>query len=184
MIEYQLHNNFQTGEIMKGIMHLILLAIICIAMDCTSKPLSFVNRIQESLPDNWECMVEDQDGQKGHPHGLDEPLFRMDFTNYNAYFDADKRLGMHPVIQLYFYDIDSKLHIMQIVREQSLYSWDIPIYFGETEEYVIVTSPSYVNHGVFTEEAKNAIRPMWNVLRMYIECKEDELVEQLVQQDS
>jgi hypothetical protein len=44
-------------------------------------------------------------------------------------------------------------------------------------EYVIVTSPSYVNHGVFTERAKNAIRPMWNVLRIYIECKEDEFAE-------
>jgi len=70
---------------------------------------------------------------------------------------------------------------MKVIGEQSLYSWDIPIYFGETEEYIVVTSPAYVNHGVFTEEAKNTIRPIWNALRIHIECKEDELIEQLVQ---
>ncbi len=166
---------------MKRIMHLALLIIVLIAMCCTSKPISFVNRMQGSLPDGWECTIVDQDGQKGHPQGLDEPLFRADFINPNVLFDADRREGLNPTIQLYFYDIDSKIHIMKVIAEQGLYSWDIPIYFGETDEYIVVTSPSYVNHGVFTEAAKNTIRPMWNALRIHIECKEDELVEQLVQ---
>ena len=166
---------------MKRIMHLVLFVIVCIAMGCTSKPVSFVNRMQGSLPDGWECTIVYQDGQKGHPQGLDEPLFRADFINPDVSFDADRRTGLNPTIQLYFYDIDSKLHVMKVIAEQSLYSWDIPIYFGETEEYIVVTSPSYVNHGVFTEEAKNTIRPMWNALRIHIECREHEFIEQLVQ---
>ncbi|MCD4777105.1 MAG: hypothetical protein K8S15_13795 [Candidatus Aegiribacteria sp.] len=162
-------------------MHLVLLINVCIAMGSTNDTISLANRMQDSLPDGWECTIVDQDGHKGHPQGLDEPLFRVDFINPDVLFDADRRIGLNPTIQLYFYDINSKPDVMKVIGEQSLYSWDIPIYFGETEEYIVVTSPAYVNHGVFTEEAKNTIRPIWNALRIHIECKEDELIEQLVQ---
>jgi hypothetical protein len=70
-----------------------------------------------------------------------------------------------------------------VIKKERLYSWDIPIYFGETEEYFIVTSPLYVNHGVFTEEAKQTIRPIWKVLRQHIGNKGDKTVEQLAQPD-
>jgi len=31
----------------------------------------------------------------------------------------------------------------------------IPIYFNETNKYIIVTSPCYINSGVFTEETQS-----------------------------
>ena len=52
---------------------------------------------------------------------------------------------------------------------------------GETEKYIVVTSPAYVNYGVFSEEAKKAIRPMWEALRKRIDNKEDTNVEQLAE---
>lgn len=168
---------------MKTTFHIVLL---CLLVACTSQfksdvPL-LISRIQEGLPDGWECVVEKTSGQKGHPHGLKEPVFRVDFTNPNATIPGRPN-NMNPSIQLYFYPIESKPHVMTVIDKERMYSWDIPIYFGETEEHIVVTSPAYVNHGVFTEEAKKTIRPMWNVLRKYIECKEDQLVEQLAQPD-
>ena len=70
---------------------------------------------------------------------------------------------------------------MEVIRKERAYSWDIPIYFGETGDYLVVTSPAYVNHGVFTEEAKKGIRPMWTVLRKYVENRERSNVDELAQ---
>jgi hypothetical protein len=70
---------------------------------------------------------------------------------------------------------------MEVIEKESIYSWDIPIYFGETEKYIVVTSPAYVNYGVFSEDAKKAIRPMWQALRKRIDNKEDKTVEQLAE---
>jgi len=125
-------------------------------------------------------VVVEHENEKGHPHGLDEPIFRADFSNPSRTFSSHGE-KLCPLIQLYFYDIGSKTHVMQVIEKERLYSWNIPVYFGETEDYVVVTSPSFVNHGVFTEEAKKTIQPMWDVLRKHIENKEGGSVEQLVQ---
>jgi hypothetical protein len=123
-------------------------------------------------------------GEKGHPHGLGEPMMRMDLSSPEQSFPNTKgarRKTLSPLIQLYLYNIADKPYIQEVIMKERPFSWDVPIYFGETEDYVVVTSPPYVNHGVFTEEAKKKIRPMWDALRKHIECKEDKAVEQLAQ---
>ncbi len=109
---------------------------------------------------------------------------RIDLSSPEQSFQNTKGTGkreLSPLLQIYLYDIADKPHIQEVIKKERLYSWNIPLYFGETEEYFIVTSPSYVNHGVFTEEAKETIHPMWNVLRQHIENKGDKTVEQLAQ---
>jgi len=140
-----------------------------------------VSRIRIDLPDEWQCTIETKEGQKGHPHGLDELLFRVDFSNPDKTFYDRFKGKLSPLIQLYFYEISSKAHIMRVIEKEKEYSWNIPIYFGETDKYIAVTSPPYVNHGVFTEDAKRAIRPIWNVLRKHIENKEGGNVDEMAQ---
>ena len=141
-----------------------------------------IGRIRQHLPKGWQCVVVKEAGKMGHPHGLREPVFRADFSRPDQTFDAfrgPQKKSLNPGVQLYFYAIGSKADVMKVIDRERIYSWNIPIYFGETQEYLVVTSPPYVNHGVFTEEAKKAIRPMWAVLRQHIENKEDKTVDQL-----
>jgi hypothetical protein len=163
---------------------------LALAPSCAKKSVApdeapLVSELRRQLTDRWECVVVQQDGQKGHPHGLDEPLFRVDFRNPHSSFPArwkrDEPKDLNPSIQLYFYDAAEKAHVMEVIHKERLYSWNIPIYFGETKDYVVVTSPPYVNQGVFTEKAKAAIRPLWEVLRKNIPNEEDQSVEGLVQ---
>ena len=108
---------------------------------------------------------------------------RLDFSAPGQSFGdpIDAQANHSPVIPLYLYAIADKAHVQEVIQEEQMFSWDIPIYFGETDEFFVVTSPAYVNHGVFTEEAKQAIRPMWDVLRRHIENKGDTSVDQLAQ---
>jgi len=77
-----------------------------------------------------------------------------------------------PIIPLYFYRHSEKADIMKIIEKESSLSSSIPIYFGETDEFVVVTSPAFVNGGLFTPEARHALRPMWKVLRNLIPKRE------------
>lgn len=133
-------------------------------------------KIQEDMPPGWTCVVVRDNGKMGHPHGLDEPEFRVDYVNKQVRFSPE---NVNPIIPLFFYSIESKSHIMKIVAEEAMFSWAIPVYFGETEECLVITSPAYVNQGIFTEEAKNMIKPMWRVLRRYILNIEKTNIDQL-----
>jgi hypothetical protein len=183
---------------MKKSLYVLATAVLTVASGCVKKgsvtetcstdsDIALVSQIRNELPSGWVCTVVNQDGQKGHPHGLDEPLFRADFTNPQQVFEAPKgknrAIKLNPLIQLYFYDIHSKAHTIKVIREESRYSWNIPIYFGETDKYIVVTSPSYVNHGVFTEDAKKTIWETWKVLRKHIVNKEDKTIEELAEPD-
>jgi len=72
-----------------------------------------------------------------------------------------------------------KADVMKTIEKEQSYSWNIPIYFGETEEFVVVTSPAYVNGGLFTLEARKALHPMWKVLRDLIPNQKKTTVDEL-----
>jgi len=139
-----------------------------------------VSEIRKDLPSGWQCRAIQKDGEKGHPHGLGEPKIRMDLSSPEQSFQ-DAKGTLSPLIQLYLYDIADKPHIQEVIQKEIEFSWDIPIYFGETEEYFVVTSPPYVNHGVFTDVARRTIRPTWEVLRKHIPNKGDKSVDQMAQ---
>ena len=112
----------------------------------------------------------------GHPHGLDEPVFRLDCTDLTHTFEYQPVPGemsqQHPCLRLHFHSIEDRERILGIVETESCYSWDIPIYFAETEQYMIVTSPAYINNGVYTEEARALIAPLEQALKSYFAGRE------------
>ena len=58
---------------------------------------------------------------------------------------------------------------MEIIAKEIIYSWCTPMYFDETKKYIIVTSPCYINSGVFMEEAKGYYSPLEQSLREYFD---------------
>ncbi len=146
--------------------------------------LLLISRIRQDMPDGWQCSVFREDGQKGHPLGLDEPVLRLDFAAPDQFLADAPGFGaakVSPLIQLYLYKIADKAHVLEMIARGRNSSSNPPIYFGETWDFVIVTSPPYVNHGIFTEEAKRAIFPMWKALRKYIPNKGDKGVDEMGQ---
>jgi hypothetical protein len=75
----------------------------------------------------------------------------------------------HPSLRLYFYNITNKQEIMEIIDQEKKFSWCVPIYFDETKKYIIVTSPCYINSGIFTEEARNYYSPLEKSLKEYFD---------------
>jgi len=87
----------------------------------------------------------------------------------NTKLPPEKTEKINPLLWLYFYDIAKKQEIMEIIVKESIYSWCIPIYFDETKKYIVVTSPCYINSGIFTEEAKSYYSPLEKSLKGYFD---------------
>jgi len=158
-----------------GVLIFIILITGCINEEKIKEKLGDeILNIGKCVPKGWnyEIIIENIE-EIERPHSLENPLAIMNFTNPNIEFgyypgvDTDKKYN--PSLQLYFYDITKKQEIMEIIDKEKIYSWCIPIYFDETKKYIIVTSPCYINHGIFTDEAMSYYSPLEISLKDYFE---------------
>ncbi len=160
----------------------ILLCFLCFilieeAMKVDTKISSELKDI--TIPDGWTCTVLTEEIEKAErPHGLNAPLEIAEFVNRTAEFDGHNK-KINPSLKLYFYDISEKEKIKAIIKKEAFYSWNIPVYFDETKNFIIITSPSYINNGIFTEEAKKYYSPLEKSLKEYFAKLREEKITQL-----
>lgn len=123
---------------------------------------AFVAGIRRVLPKGWQCTLIEEPGKMGHPHGLDEPLFRIDFVNPAESFET-----RHPSLRLHFHSIKDKASILKTIERERVYSWVIPVYYAETKDYLIVTSPAWINEGDYHDTPRRLVAPLDEALKAH-----------------
>lgn len=119
-------------------------------------------------PDGWDCeIIESNFNPNDIPQNADTPVAIVKYYNSNREFD-----GVNPSLTLNFYPIDQKDDLVNFIKSQQIFSWCIPIYFGETKDYFIITSPCFKNSGIFTENANSGIADLYAALDKIIIKKE------------
>lgn len=146
---------------------------------------SVAAEIQKELPPGWSLTLIDEKGKMGHPHGLEEPLFRIDFVNTNVVIQESGPMhgtnvvsSIHPNLRLHFHSQADRDQTLKIIEKEKIFSWDIPTLFGETTDFVIVGSPTWHNRfetgfaagGDFSAEANKALHPLLEALRKYVDA--------------
>jgi len=128
-------------------------------------------KIDKALLEGWECSILNHDLEKAErPHGMWKPVAIIYFINPSVKFKNTKdheNKEINPSFSLYFYDITEKNDVMKVIKKETFYSWAIPIYFDETDKYIIITSPAYINNGIFSDEAKICYTPLEKSLKEY-----------------
>ena len=74
------------------------------------------------------------------PHGLWKPMAIVNFTNPTIELEKAVDVYINPSLWLYFYDIKEKQDIMDIIDKEFFYSWCVPVYFDETDRYIVVST--------------------------------------------
>src|SRR5262245_8901863 len=162
---------------------MLLGAILALVLAAQAPGEALASDLLRFLPAGWTCTVISEKGKMGHPHGLEEPLFRLDFVNSTLTFRASEGPGApitaHPNLRLHFHPRADRERILRTIKAEEAYSWAIPTLFAETKEYVIVTSPMWQNHftekvgdatwgaGVYTDEANKQIDPLLRALKAH-----------------
>lgn len=129
---------------------------------------AYAARIRLVLPEGWICTVTTEPGKMGHAHGLGEPAFRIDLRNDTARFPAEhgaiSKGNVPSSLRLHFHPIADRASVEATVRAEAVQSREIPVVYAVTDEYIVITSPAWVNHGYYTEKAEAAIRPLRSAL--------------------
>jgi len=120
-------------------------------------------------PDGWECTITTSDFDVHNiPRNAETPIAIIKYLNPNIEFTKDTDIKVNPTLIIDFYEIERKQELIDFVISQQLYSWCIPIYYGETKDYFIITSPCFINGGSFIDEANACINDLHEALKSII----------------
>lgn len=123
-----------------------------------------------SAPDGWEYEIfRENFDRRNIPQNADTPAVIIKFINIDrqfSYFMGNAEV--HPSLILNFYSIKQKKELISFIKSQQMYSWCIPLYYGETKDYFIITSPCFINGGSFTDEANSCIQDLHDALKRFI----------------
>lgn len=117
-------------------------------------------------PNGWECeIIVDDFNPSDIATNADNPTAIVKYTNVNRQFEGiTGQTDLTPSLILNLYPINQRKKLVDFIKSQMVYSWCIPIYYGETKRHFIVTSPCFMNSGVFTEHAKSNIEDLYAAL--------------------
>ena len=117
-------------------------------------------------PKGWECeIIENNFSINDIPKNADIPSAIVKFTNPNREFTGFTDSIVNPSLTIDFYAIHKKQELLNFIKSQQIFSWCIPIYYGETNDYFIITSPCFINGGSFTEEANSSISDLHEAIK-------------------
>ncbi len=174
----------------------IIIAILCLthlrlwsAEELGDGEPKLVQEIRAELPAGWECRFEPGDNTKYVASGMPRPEFVIVVTNPKVAIESRQYptrdlLEAMPVIPLCFYAIKRKSLVQEIIEQQKIFSRSIPIYFGETDSHIVVTSPAWVNLGNYWRESRRSIRAPVNMLLKFIRAKENQPFAQMLLSDT
>lgn len=116
-------------------------------------------------PVGWDCEIVKNDFDINDiPKNAKEPVAVIKYKNTNREVIHLSGTKFYPSLILDLYPIEQKQELMDLIKSQQFYSWCIPIYYGETKDYFILTSPCFINAGTFTEQADSSIKDLQKAL--------------------
>ncbi len=116
-------------------------------------------------PSDWECEIVESDFNMAEiPRNADTPVAIVKYTNPKETFEGIGQIQLPSSLILDLYPIHKKQELIDFIVSQQIYSWCIPTYYGETEDYFIITSPCFVNAGTYTEDANSCMKELYTAL--------------------
>jgi hypothetical protein len=129
-------------------------------------------------PKDWDCSIIQKDFDKNEiPKNAPEPVIIIKYQNLKSELSGLSNTKLNPSLILDFYPIKKKQTLIDLIKSQLIYSWCIPIYYGETKDYFIVTSPCFINGGIFTEQADSSLIDLQAAIEKIITKKEYGLIQ-------
>ncbi len=155
---------------MRTVIFPIIVTALLISFSCDQEEKnSSLEEFCSITPDEWECdLIRSDFNPEDIPQGTEDPVAIIKYINRSREFIRHENTALNPSLVLDLYPIDQKDELIDFIKSQQLYSWCIPTYYGETEDYFIITSPCFINNGTFTEEADSLIQDLHSALESIV----------------
>ena len=135
----------------------ILAVVIVIGLNfCEMNPENKNGSTIESfciaLPSDWTCEIYQHSfdtlplpvAKEGR---MEDPIAIIQYVN------RSKECSSSQPLWLQVYDISKKDTLETVIDDSRIYSWCIPMFFGENESYYVITSPCYLYSGCLTNDS-------------------------------
>lgn len=149
---------------MRRLLLLPFLVIVLLAAACTPAADEILG-IEDVLPGGWVADIETTEGLIGHPPGLHEAYARVDMMFTEIEFDTEEG-PLNPSLVLWFYSVGERAQVMKVVENLANQPVDVPIFFFESKNYVVLTSVMGFNYGYNGKEAEPLV-PLEAALKQY-----------------
>jgi len=156
---------------MKNLLSLLL--ILLLASSCQERNLTeSLDEFCAIAPEGWECEIITADFSVADiPRDAPEPLAIVKYANPDREFEfVGDTVTASLVLDLY--PAGDKRELENLIADQAMYSWCIPIYFGKNSDFYILTSPCFRNSGSYTDDANASIEDLYEALGTIIDMKE------------
>lgn len=156
---------------MKTLYHLFAITVFSTLFVCCYKnePNPGLDDFCTAAPAGWDCeIIQENFNLNDIPRNADQPMAIIKYINRDKKFTSFGSTEVNPSLILNFYPISKKEELIRFIRSQQIFSWCIPVYYGETKAYFITTSPCFINGGSFSSEANSAITDLQTALKSLI----------------
>lgn len=146
---------------------LLFLVLICTsAFYCSDEYHPTLEDFCSIAPLEWECeIIKDNFNTNDIPQNMDLPIAIIKYKIQDRGFIGYSNKKITPSLTLDFYPIAKKNELISFIKSQRMYSWCIPIYYGETKDFVIITSPCFNNFKHLSDEVNASINNLQNGLK-------------------
>jgi len=131
--------------------------------------------LRGSLPAEWVLSSSVDPGRFKPLRGLPHPLAQLTLANQSDtltwVLSPEKWKILHPTLTLLLFPISDLQEVEEAVRQQGYRSDFPPVIFGLIDEYILVTSPGYVNEGLHTPEAEATIQELKDALKRTVQIR-------------
>ncbi|MFZ5833719.1 MAG: hypothetical protein ACOY3P_26835 [Planctomycetota bacterium] len=128
------------------------------------------------LPAGW-MLTESTDPKQFKPlRGLSNPVAQLKLTDHSTTLTRDLAPGkpetFHPTLILLVFPRSQLETVEEAAEKEAVRSDCSPMIFGQTDQYVFVTSPGYVNRGLHSPEAEATVERLKASLKDSMEIRE------------
>lgn len=147
---------------LRSVIFVLLLTLFSCEKDIVDTKLEDFCNVK---PGGWDCeLIQSNFNSNDIPQNVDTPLAIVKYFNASREFEGIGQINVNPSLILNFFPINQKDNLVKLIKSQEIYSSCIPIYFGETKDFFIITSPCFKNSGIFTENANSNIVDLYAAL--------------------
>lgn len=140
-------------------LNLLFVVVLFSIQSCDKESINpGIDDFCRAKPEGWVCEIIKADVEDYNFQGNTVvPIAIIKYKCVDKEFITWDKKKVSPSLRIQIYPMAKKDELSEYIESQAMFSWCIPIYYGESKEYFVVTSPCFVNGGSFTEEAKASI---------------------------
>lgn len=124
--------------------------VLFLFISCEKADLPTFEEFSKIKPTGWECKISTENFDvKSIPKGAPQPIAIVKYTNPTIECEGLMNQKTNPSLILNVYPANRKSELLEFIKSQRMFSWCIPIYYGESLKYFVLTSPCFINGGMY-----------------------------------